>query len=297
MLSRSRCWGLLILFLGAIGLRVITARWIPISAAWVSGPQWIVGLIAGSLLPPTVALLTWSRLPDQPRWGWLAAIAATMFPSAVRAGAVGSPLLAIALVITFSMIDFDNLIGPRVRTPQRASSLWPVPLLGLFAIVCAWWLVRVDSLSDGLSRTGDVAAGPGQVRIANILLVSPTSSSTWNQIESVSAVALAVTSLMGAALWLPHRLSLWLLALPPIVVGTMLAVGYADPPWRVVADPLLMVLAVGALTPLVGRPATGPSSNDAAAPPPEPQPSSEAAASVVYPLQTAATAQSRRRAG
>uniref|UniRef100_A0A7C4KY75 Alpha-mannosidase Ams1-like N-terminal domain-containing protein n=1 Tax=Bellilinea caldifistulae TaxID=360411 RepID=A0A7C4KY75_9CHLR len=139
--------------------------------------------------------------------------------------------------------------------------------------------------------------GPGQVRIANVLLVSPTSSSTWNRIESVSAVALAVASLMGAALWLPHRLSLWLLVLPPIVVGTMLAVGYAAPLWRVIADPLLIVLAVGALTPLVGRPAAGPSSTESPMSPHETGAYSEAAASAVYPLQTAAAARSRRRAG
>ncbi len=297
MISRSRCWGLLILFLAAVGLRAIAARWAPIDAAWSSWPQWIVGMIAGSLLPPTVALLSWSRLPDRPRWGWLAAITTTIFPSAIRAGAVGSPLLAIALVITLALIDFDSLIGSRVRTPQRASTLWPVPFLGLLAIVCAWWLIRGDSLDDGLSRTGAVAVGPGRVRIANVLLMSPASNVMWSRIESVSAVALAITSLMGAALWLPHRLSLWLLMLPPIVVGAMLTVGYADPPWRVVADPLLIVLAVGALTPLVGRPAARPSSTESPMSPREVGPSSEAAASVVYPLQAAAAARSRRRAG
>lgn len=297
MLSRSRCWGLLILFLAAVGLRAIAARWAPIDAAWASWPQWIVGMIAGSLLPPTVALLSWSRLPDRPQWGWLAAITATIFPSAIRAGAVGSPLLAIALVITLALIDFDTLIGPRTRTPQRASSLWPAPLLGLLAIVCAWWLIRGDSLNDGLSRTGVVTVNSGRVRVASVLFASPASTVMWNRIESVSAVALAITSLMGAALWLPHRLSLWLLMLPPIIVGAMLAVGYADPPWRTVADPLLIVFAVGALTPLVGRPATRPFSTDSTTSPRQAGPSSEAAVSVVYPLQAAAAARSRRRAG
>lgn len=297
MLSRSRCWGLLILFLGAIGLRVIVAQSALFGVAYESWPQWIVGVIIGSLLPPTVALLTWSRVPEQPRWGWLAAIAATIFPSAVRVSAVGSPLLAIALVTTFSLIDFDNMIGPRVRTPQRASFLWLAPLLGLLAIICVWWLMRSDSLDDSLSRAGDAAAGLGRLRVTNFLLVSPTSNVMWNRVESVSAVALAITSLMGAALWLPHRLSLWLLMLPPIVIGAMLAVGYAGPPWRVVADPLLMVLAVGALTPLVGRPGTRPSSTELLTPPHEASTSAEAAASVVYPLQAAAAARKRRRAG
>ncbi len=137
---------------------------------------------------------------------------------------------------------------------------------------------------------------PGPVRIADVLLVNPTSSATWNQIESITAVALAVLSLMGSALWLPHRLSLWLLMLPPIIVGGMIAVGYADTPWRIVADPMLIVFAVGALTPLVGRPATKTSSTQSPALPHEAAFSSEVAASVLYPAQPTA-ARIRRRAG
>ncbi len=297
MLSRSRCWGLSILFFGAVALRVFASRWMPLEADLLPWPQWIVGLTAGSLLPLTVALLSWSRLPDQPRWGWFAAMAAAAFPSAVWAGAAGSPVLAISLIITFSLIDFDVLIGPRTKTPRRESSLWPIPLLGLVAIVGVWLLMRGDAFGNRLNHAEAVAASHGSMHFADILHVSPKSNSTWSRIESIGAIALGIASLMGAALWLPHRLSLWPLVLPPIIVGFMLVVGDAEPPWRLLADPLLIVLAVGALTPLVGRPATREPSHESRISPRDPMLSVDPASIVAYPLHRAAAGQSQRRAG
>lgn len=297
MLSRSRCWGLSIIFFGAVALRVFALRWMPLEADLPPWPQWIVGLTAGSLLPSAVALLSWSRLPDRPHWGWCAAVAAAAFPSAVWAGAAGSPVLAISLIITLSMIDFDVLIGPRIQTPQRESSLWPIPLLGLVAIVSAWLLMRGDTFSTAPSHADAIAASHASMHFANILHLNPKTDSNWSRIESIGAIALGIASLMGAAIWLPHRLSLWPLVLPPIIVGFMLVVGDAEPPWRLVADPLLIVLAAGALTPLVGRPATSEPSRESRTSPRDAMLSVDPASIVAYPLHRAAAGQSQRRAG
>lgn len=297
MLSRTRCWGLSILFFGAISLRAFAARWAPFDTESVPWPQWLIGLTVSSLVPAAVALLGWSRLPDRPQWVWLAAVAATVFPPAVGAGATASPLSLIALVVTSALIDFDILLGPRAKTPQRASSLWLVPMVGLLATACAWWLIRGSPMSDLPHQTvaKDLERWPQNLAI--VLNASFFPDSAWNRIESVSAIALAIASLMGAAIWFPHRLSLWPLGVPPIVVGTMLIAGYAHPPWRIVSDPVLIVLGVGALTPLVGRPMPTPAANESPTSPQLAAPPLESAAIVAYPMQKAAAARSQRRAG
>jgi hypothetical protein len=255
MLTERRIAGLCAI----VGIALAVRLWVvfspvalpPLGQLLVQTAQGIIG----AAIAAAVACLAWSRMPDRPAAGWLAAAFAAIYPPHVWLATAPSAGLWLALAITALLIRWQRGWAMRLAMFSAALALAVVPPMTTHRMQTGSWS-PVVATTENLDDAGEGDTDRVVERLLSLkdfALFSGEGPWAADRFCRLAAVALLVMSGIGLALSCRQWRALGPTYLLFLATASLVGLGYATPSLRVVVEPLIFLWAAWALVPTLTR--------------------------------------------
>ena len=260
MLARRRIAGLCVIVGVALAVRLGAVLFLGELPPFGWLLLFAVQAAVGATIVAAVAFLAWSRLPERPVVGWLAALFAAVYPPHIWLVTAPQVGLWLALVVTVLLIPLRHRWGVRLAMLAAALAIIVGPPLVMHRVQTGSW----SPASDVAEKQGDADGGDSHVvvqrlqRLGDFALFAGERDWAADRLCRLAAVALLVMAAIGFTISCPH----WRALAPTylVVAAAALAVvfGYASPSLRVLVEPTLFLWAAWSLALMLSRTAAEP---------------------------------------